>query len=72
MIVRVRYRQDGKNCGGWEAVKEGEEHGTDIYFRIRDAQREARIICRDAGGGEIRTMGMAGAVLFVEEVNVDQ
>lgn len=69
MIVRVQYTE--RNWGGWEAVKDGDRRGVEVYFGLRDAQREARKICRAAGGGEVRLMGMGGSVISVEEVEAD-
>lgn len=69
MVVRVRYTD--RKWGGWEVAKDGQPPESDVYFRIRDAQQRARNICREAGGGEVRTQSIGGAVLFVEEVVVD-
>lgn len=69
MIVRVCWTD--RKGGGWEAIKDGNHQGTDVYFLSTGALKEAREICRELGGGEVRVMGLTGSVLSVEKVSAD-
>lgn len=69
MIVRICWTE--RLGGGWEAIKDGNHQGTDVYFWSAGALKEAREICRALGGGEIRVMSLTGSVVSVEKVNAD-
>ena len=47
---------------GWDVVKEGAERASFILETQKEAERKAKILAANSGGGEVRIHGLDGKI----------
>ncbi len=53
---------EDKNCGKWRVTREGAEDPIDLAKTRRDAERIAKRLAANTGGGEVRIHGPDGKI----------
>ncbi len=53
---------EDKDCGKWRVTREGADNPSDLAKTRRDAERIARRLAANTGGGEVRIHGPDGKV----------
>jgi hypothetical protein len=60
-VTPNRYVVKGE-AGGWDVVKEGHVRASAHLKRRGDAVRRAKVLTRQAGGGEVIVLGRSGKI----------